>query len=387
MKVQDNPPIHLTYCLNIHPGETWAENLAAIRTKTLVVRDRVGAGKPFGLGLRLSQRAATELGRRETLDAFKRFLGENGLYVFTVNGFPFGAFHGETVKERVYSPDWRTPERLAYTVQIADILAELLPEGVEGSISTAPGSYKEWIKGESDVSAMVEKLASCAGELDRIRQRTGKTIRLALEPEPDCFIERTQEAVDFLGGALIEEGTRRVSEKILREHIGVCLDTCHQAVQFEEVTESLKTLERAGVRIAKVQLSSALRTTLGAQARRELAAFCDPVYLHQARTRTKDGAVRAWHDLPELLASPTETDAEEARVHFHVPLYFEERGELKATATMLGAEFFAMLKRGITQHVEIETYTFDVLPEALREPDVTVNIAREYEWVLQRLFR
>ena len=189
MKVQDNPPIHLTYCLNIHPGEGWEENLHAIRTKTLAVRDRVGAGKPFGLGLRLSRRAAAELGRRETLDAFKRFLEENGLYVFTVNGFPFGAFHGEKVKERVYSPDWRTPERLAYTVQIAEILAALVPEGVEGSISTVPGSYKEWVKDESDVSAMVEKLASCAGELDRIRQRTGKTVRLALEPEPDCYIE------------------------------------------------------------------------------------------------------------------------------------------------------------------------------------------------------
>lgn len=385
MKLQDHPPLHLTYCLNIHPGEGWAENFHAIRTKTLVVRDRVGAGKPFGLGLRLSRRAAAELAQPDELKRFKDFLRENGLYVFTINGFPFGAFHGESIKDRVYGPDWRTSERLRYTVQLAEILAELLPEGLEGSISTVPGSYKEWIKGPADVAAMVENLAACAAALDGIARRTGRMVRLALEPEPDCYLERTEEVVEFLGRMLIEEGTRQVSEQVLREHIGVCLDTCHQAVQFEEVEECLRVLEDAGVRIAKVQLSSALRTGFTAEAQAELAAFCDVEYLHQARMRTREGTIRSFRDLPELLAAEEKGDIEEVRVHFHVPLFFEGQGELRSTASMLSAEFFEMLRAGVTSHVEIETYTFGVLPETMRRLDVTTNIVREYEWVLDRL--
>ena len=43
------------------------------------------------------------------------------------------------------------------------------------------------------------------------------------------------------------------------------------------------------------------------------------------------------------------------------------------------------LRTGATSHVEIETYTFDVLPKALHPGDVVKSIAREYEWVQRHL--
>ena len=186
MKIQDNPPLHLTYCLNLHPGEAWAENFAAIQTHVLAIRDRVAPGGPFGLGLRLGDRAARELAPATRLAELRDFLAAHGLYAFTVNGFPYGAFHGTAVKENVYRPDWRSAERLDYTVRLAEILAALLPEGVAGSISTVPVSYKDWMKSEADLRPAVENLAECAHRLEELYRRTGKDIALALEPEPDC---------------------------------------------------------------------------------------------------------------------------------------------------------------------------------------------------------
>ena len=397
MRLQAEPPVHLTYCLNIHPGETWEENLRAIRDKSLVVRDRVAPQQEFGLGLRLSYRAARALHQPDALRAFREFLRENRLYVFTVNGFPFGDFHGKPVKDDVYRPDWRSAERRDYTLILAEILSQLLPEDAEGSISTVPGSYKGWVRGKDDVETMVRMLADCACGLAEIRRRTGRLVHLGLEPEPDCFVENTDEVIDFLTGPLIGHGSEYLrkdadlsapeADRVLREHVGVCVDTCHLAVEFEDPTRAIGRLTEAGIRVSKVQLSSALRTRPTPEARAELAAFSDPVYLHQVKARRPDGTTRDYADLTEALASPEEPAGarDEWRVHFHVPLFFERTGSLRSTASLLTPEFFRTMRAGVTQHLEIETYTFDVLPPSLRREDVTAAIAREYDWVLDRL--
>lgn len=395
MRIQADPPVHLTYCLNIHPSETWEESLAAIREKTLAVKRLVAPDEPFGLGLRLSHDAAQTLSRRDTLDEFRRFLRENDLYVFTINGFPYGSFHGSRVKHEVYRPDWRSIERRDYTNVLADILAELLPEGVSGSISTVPLSYREWIKTPNDVERMVRELCACAGHFAELRNRTGADVVLALEPEPDCFLENTRETVAFFSGPLVEIGTDVLTRQqgisseeaaqIIRRHLGVCVDVCHLAVEFEDPERSLKHLQNAGVRVAKVQLSSALRASPSEEALRRLREFCDDVYLHQVKVRTADGRVLSYRDLPDALKSRTgeSTPDEEWRIHFHVPLYLAEYGELKSTASLYTPELAHTLLSGVTPHLEIETYTFDVLPDALRETDVTNSIAREFEWALR----
>jgi len=393
MKIQDTPPLHLTYCLNIHPGETWAENFAAIRNDAVRVRDAVcGKDTLFGLGLRLSDTASRELARPQAAPDFRKFLRDNNLYVFTINGFPFGPFHGTTVKENVYAPDWRAPERLEYTVRLADILAALLPEGVRGSISTVPGSYKPWIRGEGDVRAMAENLAAVADHLRRLEQETGRHICLALEPEPDCCVETADEAIALFDGPLARHGQG------VRDHLGVCLDTAHAAVEFEDPADAATRLLKAGIRIAKVQLSAAMRVKkkgtgvfssgvsekTPAFTREKLRKFCDEVYLHQTRVRRGD-RILSYPDLPAALeecAKPQAGESEEWRVHFHVPLFFEEFEGLESTGDLLAGDFGNMLREGITEHLEIETYTFGVLPDSVRPPDLTAAIAKEYQWVL-----
>ncbi|MCE5325750.1 MAG: metabolite traffic protein EboE [Planctomycetaceae bacterium] len=392
MLIRSKPPLHLTYCLNVHPGETWAENLSAIATSAIAVRDRLGWTQPFGLGLRLGARAAGELLEGGRLAEFRRFLADRGLYVFTINGFPYGQFHKTAVKQDVYRPDWRQESRRTYTLQLADILAAVLPEGVSGSISTVPGSYKGWIHGPSQVQAMVENIAAVALHMDELHARTGREICLALEPEPDCYIETTDEAVAFFAGPMKETGAawlerngrdEQAAADILARRVGLCFDTAHMAVEFEDLGESLDKLSAAGVGVAKIHLSSALSVGPGADAPAALAAFDERVYLHQVKVRGASGQIQSYPDLPHALegADP----AGQWRVHFHVPLFFSARGELRSTAAQLKDALPQRIAGGLTEHLEIETYTFAVLPPELAAPDLPAALAREYNWVTENL--
>jgi hypothetical protein len=397
MILQHQPPLHLTYCLNIHPGESWAENFAAIREKALEVKHAVAPNEWFGLGLRLAHEATTELAsnpalRAEALD----FFNANQLYPFTVNGFPYGRFHAGPVKEDVYAPDWRSQERLEYTFQIADILSGWLPDQVDGSISTVPGSFKPWISTDEDVSAIASNLAAVVAYLAALRDDTGKEIHLGLEPEPDCYLETTEETIRFFQEVLLVEGTTEVdrllgcgpemAEKLIRRHLGVCLDTCHVAMQFENLVDSYRAYVNAGIRISKVQLSAALNAQSPPQGTDALKPFVEPVYLHQVKARSADGARYSWYDLPDALAEiPNFPEIQELNVHFHVPLFLNMGGVLRSTVDSLTPEFFQELRRGGTSHLEIETYTFDVIPPELHPGDVVRSVAREYAWVMDHL--
>ena len=397
MIVQHRPPLHLTYCLNIHPGESWAENFAALREKVTAVKARVAPDEWFGLGLRIAHQAAEELTasadlRSEALSLFH----EHQLYPFSINGFPYGRFHAGPVKENVYAPDWRTPERLHYTLQLADLLAGWLPEGIDGSISTVPGSFKPWIKTEADIEQMVDHLAAAVAYLHALREDTGREIHLGLEPEPDCFLETTAETIAFFQDTLFTAGTNELArllkcyksdaDAIIRRHLGVCFDTCHVALQYEDLAESLRAYRAAGIRISKVQLSAALQAAATPETYAALAPFAEPVYLHQVKGRAKSGARIAWFDLPTALEEmPNFPDLEEVRVHFHVPLFFTGNGPIQSTATALTPDFFHELRAGACPHLEIETYTFDVLPPDVHPGDIVKSIAREYSWVLGQL--
>lgn len=398
MKIQQQPPLHLTYCLNVHPGETWDDNLAAIRTHALKVRRQVAPLAPFGLGLRLSFQAAAQLVQPHSLADFRDFLAAEDLYVFTINGFAYGRFHDATVKQEVYAPDWRMRERHDYTILLAEVLAQLLPEDLPGSISTVPGSYKTWIHCDEDVRMMAETLARVARHLAGIRKRTGRIIRLALEPEPDCYIETTAEAVNFFTGPLRHLGGRYLrsrpglslaeSERVLLDHVGVCLDTAHAAVQFEPPDQALRRLLDAEIAVPKVQLSSALQARPDDDTLERLKDFCDPVYLHQVKVRRPDGRLIDFTDLHEALASQLGRHADYLwRIHFHVPLFFERHEGLESTSQLLCGQFAHDLRGGSCGHLEIETYTFNVLPDFLRRPDVTDSIADEYRWVLREIAR
>jgi sugar phosphate isomerase/epimerase len=392
---------HLTYCSNIHPGESWAEVRENLERYVLPVRERVAPGEPFGLGLRLSARAARTLSEPDRLEELRDFLRLHDLYLFTLNGFPYGTFHGEPVKEEVYLPDWLQAERLDYTNRLADLLAALLPEGLEGTISTVPGAFAPRVAGEADAARIAAAMAAHVAHLLRLRESTGRRIALALEPEPCCHLETVAETVEFFErhlfapaavAALAREAglSPTTAEAALREHVGVCFDACHMAVEFEEPAAALAAFRRAGIRVPKVQVSAGLRVELGAGDERVLAAlgaFADDVYLHQVVERRPDGAITRYLDLPEALAAAARAPAgpREWRIHFHVPLFRERLGLFESTQGYL-RELLPLPGEGTEcAHFEVETYTWDVLPPEYRQEDVVAAVARELEWTAARL--
>jgi sugar phosphate isomerase/epimerase len=348
----------------------------------------------FGIGLRLGGLAARELDSPAELERFRAWLGENGLYVFTINGFPYGTFHGTRVKENVYLPDWLDDERLVYTDRLARIAAVLLPDDVEeASVSTVPGAFRTRVHHTTDARAIAERLARHAATLHDLYERTGKMVTLGLEPEPRCFLETAAEAVTFFERFVYEARVpgldAATSQQVLRRHLGVCFDACHMAVEYDAPADALRAFAAAGVPITKIQVSAGLEVRLGDDAAEldALARFADDVYLHQVVERGADGrAGRRWLDLPEAIADARhERKAREWRIHFHVPLHREHYGRFRSTQRDL-AELLALVRRDPpTRHLEVETYTWDVLPPEHREPDVASEIVRELRWVIEAM--
>ncbi len=390
MIVSQTPPVHLTYCLNVHAGESLAETLDAIRTHTLSVRDRVSSGEPFGLGLRLGSQAADELLRDDNLRRFKEFLTGENLYVFTLNGFPYGPFHGRAVKADVYAPDWRRPERRDYTNRLADIAAELARDDRPVSISTVPASYGPWITDREQSRRAAHHLSECVMHLAGLHER-GRLVRLALEPEPDCLMEDSAGTIDFFTGPLREVArgvfraklglTAEQTDALLTRHVGVCLDAAHFAVVFEEPADALARLRSAGIGAFKIHLSAALTCQPTEQARDRLSEFADEIYLHQVKGRDAAGAVHGWADLPAALADPAAAKMEQWRVHYHVPLFWAGDEVLQSTRDLLTGPLAREIRAGACEHLEVETYTFSVLPEELAVAEPAQAIAREIDWV------
>jgi len=389
---------HLTYCSNIHPGETWAEVRANLERYVPSVRDQVAPGQPFGVGLRLSAQAASDLSRVPVLEELRDFLARNDLYVFTVNGFPYGKFHGARVKEGVYLPDWRNDERLRYTDELADLLAKLLPDGLQGSVSTVPGAFKPAVQEARDAQRIAENLFRHVAHLVELKRRTGRHIALALEPEPCCYLETVDETVEFFnrylfrGPALagLSELTglsKADAATAMHDHIGVCLDLCHAAVEFEDPVGCVKQLQAAGIGIPKMQISSGLRLAeLSTRALEGLRQFDDPVYLHQVVETGPDGLTR-YLDLPEAMRSLDGRGREgrEWRVHCHVPVFLDDLGDFSSTQAFIRDVLRLHNQAPVSDHLEVETYTWNVLPEHLRAGGMDQAIARELTWVREEL--
>jgi sugar phosphate isomerase/epimerase len=380
--------IHLAYCTNIHRGENWAQTFETLQKYALAVRDRVAAGKPYAIGLRLGDQASRELSERATLAAFRRWLEENNCYIFTINGFPYGSFHGTRVKEQVYAPDWTTEERVAYTARLFDLLGELVPAGVEGSVSTVPCSFKEFITSPEQVAAMRKNYWRTVEHIARVSERSGKMLHLGLEPEPLCYLETTAEAVRFFE----ELRKDRPVDDRLGRHLGVNYDTCHLAIEFEEAAASIRELQANGIKISKLHFSSALKVKPTHEARRALAAFVEPVYFHQVVAKWPDGKITRTKDLDVALAESGNLDAlkdeelPEWRIHFHIPLHARPTELFDTTShQILGVIDLLAKNPNLCKHIEMETYTWEVLPGPLKKRDVVEQLAAEYAWTLDKL--
>lgn len=391
----------LTYCTNVHPGEDWAAHFRELQKYLPAIKARVSPNAPFGIGLRLSNAASIELSNPENLEAFKRWMGAD-FYVFTINGFPYGAFHQTKVKDHVHTPDWTTTERSDYTIRLAQVLAELLPEGEEGSISTSPLTYRLWHKTE-DYPAVFKKTT---GEVLRVVQKlidlknaTGKTIHIAFEPEPDGLMETVPEFITWYQDYLLPLGIPFLqqagysaveAEGLLKEYVRLCYDVCHLAVGYEDHMGVLKSLKAAGIRTGKMQISAALKAQLPEAVADRTAItnafqpFNESTYLHQVVARQQDGNLKRYPDLPQALADATNPSVQEWRAHFHVPIFLQNYGALQPTQQDIETVLKLHKEEPFATHLEVETYTWDVLPEAVKLP-IGESITRELEWVLERL--
>jgi len=386
MRLKHN--IHLAYSTNIHRGETWRETFDSLKTHALAVRDRVCPRKPFAIGLRLSNQAAIELSERKTLLEFQRWLEKNNCYIFTINGFPYGRFHGTRVKEQVYAPDWTSPERLAYTNLLFDLLAKLLPAEIEGSVSTVPGSFKEFIKSDEQEKLIRKNLWHCVEYISRVAKKSKHKLHLGLEPEPLCLLENSAETIQFFGQLRAEHK----NDLRLDEFLGVNYDCCHFAVEFEEPQGAIAAFQNAGIKISKIHLSSALKAN-PAQRKTLIALkkFADDVYLHQVIARARNGAKKYFRDLPVALAEQWKLKKHKSffsewRIHFHVPLHAPATPPFENTNDhLIGVLDLLAENPKICSHLEMETYTWEVLPPELKSQSVVEQLAAEYDWTLARL--
>ncbi|MEV8536626.1 metabolite traffic protein EboE [Streptomyces sp. NPDC051211] len=355
----DGSTVHLAYCTNVHPAETLDGVLAQLRDHCEPVRRRLGRDR-LGIGLWLARDAARALtADRSALRALRAELERRGLEVVTLNGFPYEGFGAGQVKYRVYRPDWTEPARLAYTEDLAVLLAGLLPEDAAyGTISTLPLAWQTPFDGDpAAAGAARDALVRLSARLDALEEATGRSVRVGLEPEPGCTVETTADAIAPLAG-------------IGGGRIGLCLDTCHLATSFEEPKTALDALAEAGVPVLKSQLSAALHAEHPhlPEVRAALADYAEPRFLHQTRTRTPDGLLHGTDDLGEALAQGALPDTAPWRAHFHMPLHAAPEPPLATTLPVLRETLAGLVGQGtaVTHHLEVETYTWQALPPALR---------------------
>lgn len=395
---------HLTYCTNIHPGENWDAHFKQLQLHIPLVKAALSPDQPFGIGLRLSNKASLELSKEAALQEFKDWLQQQGCYVFTMNGFPYGGFHNVTVKDQVHVPDWTTGDRVTYTIRLFRLLAALLPEGMEGGVSTCPLSYKLWNRCAEEKASVTESatlnLLLVVEQLARIRRSGGPLLHIDIEPEPDGMLENSQEYIDWYFQQLMPAGIPFLSDKLgvtedaaaqmLKEHVQLCYDVCHFALAYEQPEAVLNSMRQYGLKIGKLQISAALKALLPAAGSQERAnvidafrTFNEPTYLHQVIARTGNGYTH-YPDLPEALADAENPQVQEWRSHFHVPLFIDHYGLLSATREDIQQVLALQQTQLFTTHLEVETYTWEVLPPDLKLP-MDQSIARELAWVQQQL--
>ena len=389
---------HLTYSTLVHPGDTWEEMWASLTTYVPQVKARVCPDDRFGVSLRLSAASAETLaGNEAERQKLRDFLADNDLYLYTVNAFPYGPFKGRVVKEQVYEPDWRSEERTQYTINVADVLADVVDEDTAPSIQTAPLGFKPRVSGPDVVASYTEHLLRVVAHLVSLEERTGRTVTLAVEPEPYCFLETTDETVDYFSEhlytgtaarALAELAGIPISEAhgALRRHLGIVFDICHQAVEYEDISASLQKLVEAGIPILKLQEAAAINVPeVTREAVEALARYAETIYLTQTVER-RDGELTYFLNVQDAIAAwNADPGPREWRVHIHVPVFLDDLGPFRTTRPEIADALEVHKKTPLSRQLEIETYTWDMLPDDLKTGDIVEYVCREIEWVRDQL--
>ena len=389
---------HLTYSTLVHPADDWDQLWKSVNTYLPQVKARMSPNQKFGVCLRTSApSAATLTGDRTKLADLKQFFADNDLYLYTANAFVYGVFKKQLIKEDVYEPDWRTEDRTQYTMQVASLLAELAPEGIEPSIQSAPLGFKPRVTGDDVVEAYTANVIRVVAHLVRLHKDTGKVVTLGLEPEPRCYLETTDETIDYFKKHLFSGQTAQRLAKAaglneadaataMRRHTGVVFDIGHQAVGYEDIPVSLQKLVDNGVQIVKLQEAASMfmpdvtQKTVDA-----LQAFAKTIYLSQT-CQKKDGKTTWFLNLEDAFEDWYKNPGpREWRTHFHVPVFLDDLGAFGTTRFALEQALAFHKRHPLSPHLEIETYTWDVLPDHLKTGDIVEYVCREMDWVKGQL--
>ena len=350
-----NSPFPVPYCMNVHDASSWSSIQTALDSHVLAVKQLVSPHQPFPLSLHVGQSVAKELYSQNLLPALRNWLHQQDCFVAAINAFPFGGFHENRVKAHAYRPDWRNASRLQYSEVVASLLASLLPEGGEATFTTVPGGWLPDWRSPNDPLLAVQHLTRAAEFCRALNSKSGRRIRIAIEPEPGCAWELFDPILEQIG-----------------DEICWCLDTCHAAVEFQ----SIEDLDWR--RIGRVQLSAAIECDNTPDARAALAPFAEPRYLHQTRASLNGQIIGEWPDLAlALKALPKLPPSAIVRTHYHVPLTWEGTGPLRSTRHNLTPKFMSQARH---KFCEVETYTYSVLPPALCLPSLEHAIAGELQW-------
>lgn len=379
----------LGYCTNVHAGADLRQTRTNLEKFALVVKQRFSPDDSMGIGLWLSASTSRQLQSSGKTSELAEWLDDHGLVPFTFNGFPYGDFHRDVVKHDVYQPTWFEAERFDYTVDLIDILHAVLPPQLEGSISTLPISWGNPRPSSDQLDAAAAQLCRIAEYLRKLEEQQGRLIYICLEPEPGCVLQRTGDVIDFCRQRLLPAG----DDDLVHRYIRACHDICHAAVMFEEQDEVLRQYRDAGILVGKVQVSNAVRVSLDSMSEEERAAaieqlyeFAEDRYLHQTVISSSSGqSVEFFEDLPAALASVPDAarKTEEWRIHFHVPIYLEQFGNLSTTQDQIRDCLKSASDQDKLVQFEVETYAWDVLPAELQHENVAIGIAEEMRWLAQ----
>ena len=372
----------------------------SLQTFVPEVKRRFSPQVPMGVSLRMSNATVEELIKKPDERIWlKKFLEENSLYIYTVNVFPYGPFKGEIVKEKVYEPDWTTDSRTKYTMHIADILAEVTGPEVEPTIQTAPLAFRPKVTDETYVAQFNENIYKLIAHLMSLENSSGRRVKVAVEPEPFCFLETIPETVSWFNNYIyslsaakkIAEYSRQPLSEVFgatRRYIGVVLDICHQSVEFENIADDIDLLSQAGIPIFKLQEAAALRVdNVTPEIVEELKKYTGTIYLSQT-TQLRDGALTRFLNLEDAISAwEDDPGPREWRTHFHVPVFLKDLGPFQTTRSGIDDALRVHARTPLSNHLEIETYTWDVLPDHLKTGDIIEYVVRELEYVRDELAR
>jgi hypothetical protein len=389
---------HLTYSTLVHPADDWPQLWNSLNTYLPKVKARIAGNKAFGVCIRLSAKTAATLAASEAeRNKLKKFLDDNDMYIYTANAFVYGHFKGDKVKEQVYEPDWRSEERTQYTINVADILADVCPPGSAPSIQTAPLGFKPRVTGSDVIDSYTNNVLRVVAHLIALEARTGRTVQLALEPEPYCFLETTAETIDYFTKHLYSGRAVQTLAKLagipiaqanaaLRRHLGIVYDICHQAVEYEDIGNSLQQLVDAGVPVFKLQEAAALHMPEVTQPVVDtLKRYARTIYLTQTIEK-KDGKLTKYLNVDDAIAAFEKNPGpREWRTHIHVPVFLDDLGQFRTTRFAIADALRFHRQKPLSHHLEVETYTWDMLPDSLKSSDIVDNICRELEWVRAQL--